>query len=437
MALADTIIEPPRLAAERTLLRVTTAGSVDDGKSTLIGRLLYDCQALARDQLEQVERASKRRGHARTDLSLVTDGLRAEREQGITIDVAWRYFATPGRRFVLADTPGHEQYTRNMVTGCSTADVAIVLVDARHGLKDQSRRHLAVAALLGVRTIVVSVNKMDLVGFDLARFEQIVVEARRAVARVNDATVIAVPISAIAGDNVVERSTRMAWYAGPPLLELLESLEPDDDARATPFRMAVQWVVRPQRDGFEDYRGFAGRIAAGTVRVGDPIRVHPSWREAQVARLEAGGRDVDQAMTGESVILHLDRDVDVSRGELLARADEPPPQLGRDLDADLVWLADVPARVRGHYRLKHGTRTQRAVLGEIAWLLDVSTLERSPARPLGPNDVSRVKLSVASPMAWDPYTQCRTTGSFVLIDEHSGDTVAAGMLRAPPVVPHD
>jgi len=416
---------------DRPALRVATAGSVDDGKSTLIGRLLHDSRSLARDQLEQVERASKKRGHARTDLSLVTDGLRAEREQGITIDVAWRYFATPNRRFVLSDTPGHVQYTRNMVTGCSTADVAVVLVDARTGLKDQSRRHLAVAALLGVHTIVVCVNKMDLVGFDGARFAEVAEEARRAVAMLGSARVVAVPISALRGDNVVERSPDMPFYAGPALLPLLEGLDGAEDATRAPARLPVQWVIRPQRAGFEEYRGYAGRLAAGTLRVGDAVRVLPAGKTATIARIEARGEDVLTIGAGASTIVHFDRDLDVSRGDLIVRADEPAPLVSGELVADIVWLSDEPARIRGAgYRLKHGTRTVRATIEDVSFRLDVTTLERSAAGVLSANDVARARVTVAPAIAWDPYERSRTTGSFVLIDETTGDTVAAGMLRA-------
>jgi sulfate adenylyltransferase large subunit len=411
---------------DRPALRVTTAGSVDDGKSTLIGRLLHDSRSLARDQLEQVERASKRRGRASADLSLVTDGLRAEREQGITIDVAWRYFATPARRFVLSDTPGHVQYTRNMVTGASTADVAVVLVDARHGLKDQSRRHLTVASLLGVETIVVAVNKMDLVGWDGARFDEVAAEAREAARRVGGARVVAVPISALDGDNVVERSTRMPFYVGPALLPLLEQIEGADHEQRAPTRLPVQWIVNG-----EDYRGYAGRVASGTIAVGDAVRVLPSGLAARVARIEAGGRDVDDVRAGESVIVHLDRDVDVSRGDVLVREGEAAPRVSGELEADLVWLADQPARVKGAaYRLKHGTRTVRATLDAVDFRLDMTSLDRLAApSELGPNDVARVRVTARPGIVWDPYEVSRGAGSFVLLDEATGDTVAAGMLR--------
>ena len=405
------------IAASRTVLRVATAGSVDDGKSTLIGRLLHDSKSLARDQLEQVERASKRRGHREADLSLVTDGLRAEREQGITIDVAWRYFQTANRRFILSDTPGHVQYTRNMVTGCSTADIAIVLVDARTGLKDQSRRHLAVAALVGVSTIIVAVNKMDLVGFAQSRFEAVEKEALAAAASISDVEVLAIPISALAGDNVVERSVNTPWYLGAPLLELLESL--DATNVVGPVRFPVQWIVRAP-----DVRGYAGRLASGELHVGDRVKVLPSGETAKVERIDVGA----SIEAGRSAVVFLDRDVDVARGDIIVRDDERAPRVSGALESDLVWLSDSAPRTAG-YLLKHGTRTVRAKIASVHSRLDVTTFARTPGGEIGPNEIARVSIEAAPAIAWDPYSVSRVTGSFILIDETTNDTVAAGMLR--------
>ena len=416
------------------LLRVCTAGSVDDGKSTLIGRLLYDSKSLARDQLEHIQQASRRRGHARADLSLVTDGLRAEREQGITIDVAWRHFHTPRRRFVLADTPGHEQYTRNMVTGCSVADVAIVLVDARHGLRIQSRRHALLAALLGVRHVVVCANKMDLVGWDPARFAAIrdgLTEFLRGHPRVS---VHAIPMSALSGENVVERGDSCAGYDGPGLLELLETLPVDRRARKTDLRLPIQWVIRPQGDGLEDYRGYAGRLASGTLERGEYVRVLPSGERARVVRIETSGRDVDRVEAGRSVIVHLDRDTDATRGDMLVPLDDASLHTGKRLAADLVWMHAAPSRVGGTYTLAHATRTVRTVLERVRSVLDVTTLESHESAELTVNGIGRVDLRASEALVWDEYDRIRGTGSLVLVDPVTGDTVAAGLLRA---VPHD
>ncbi len=413
-----------------TLLRVCTAGSVDDGKSTLIGRLLFDAKALMSDQLSQVEEASRRRGFARTELALVTDGLRAEREQGITIDVAWRYFSVPGRRFILADTPGHVQYTRNMVTGASTAEVALLLVDARQGLTEQSRRHLYLTTLLGVRHLVVAINKMDQVDFSFERFAEIreIIDAYLRQHTRGASSVVYVPVSALHGDNVVTRSDRSAFYQGPTLLEHLTQLDTVRDVADAPFRMPVQWIVRPQTEAHHDYRGIAGRIAAGTVRVGDAVTIHPSGKTTRVKALETSGASVEEARRGASVTVHLDDDVDVSRGDLLAAAPSPP-RVDRELTADLAWFARRPAESGKRYLLKHTTRTARATLVAVEHVVDVTSGEPLAKRDVDENDIARVTLKVAAPLVWEPYETDRTLGSALLVDETTHETLGGLMLR--------
>ena len=406
-----------------TLLRVATAGSVDDGKSTLLGRLLHDAKGVLADQLDAVAAASARRG-TEMDLSLLTDGLRAEREQGITIDVAYRYFATPRRAFVLADTPGHVQYTRNMVTGASTADVAVVLVDVRHGVTEQSRRHAAVAALLRVPHIVLVVNKMDLAGWERAAFDRVVASFRAWAAALGLADVPAVPVSALHGDNVVTPSPEAPWYAGPTLLELLESL--DVVPAPTQLRFPVQYVVRaPERE----FRGYAGRVAGGSVRAGDEVVVLPSGVRTSVATVETYDGPLDQADEGRSVVLRLTDDVDVARGDLLARAGSAPTPT-RCFDATVCWLAEEPLAAR-RYLLKHTTRTTKALV-DATGVLDLATARLLPASGVALNDIARVSVRTAEPVALDDYGVNRRTGAFVLIDEATGATVAAGMAGELP-----
>ncbi len=413
-----------------TLLRVCTAGSVDDGKSTLIGRLLFDAKALMSDQLTQVEEASRRRGFARTELALVTDGLRAEREQGITIDVAWRYFSVPGRRFILADTPGHVQYTRNMVTGASTAEAALLLVDARQGLTEQSRRHLYLTTLLGVRHLVVAINKMDQVAFSFERFAEIrdIIDAYLRDHTRGAASVVYVPVSALHGDNVVTRSGRTAYYQGPTLLEHLTLLDTVRDEAHAPFRLPVQWIVRPQTDAHHDYRGIAGRIAAGTVRVGDAITVHPSGKTSTVRALETSGGPVEEARRGASVTVHLEHDVDVSRGDVLAAA-ATPPRIGQDLVADLAWFSPRPAEAGKRYLLKHTTRTTKATLASVEHVIDVASGAALAKRDVEENDIARVAFKTAAPLVWEPYETDRILGSALLVDETTHETLGGLMLR--------
>ncbi len=407
------------------LLRVATAGSVDDGKSTLIGRLLYETKQVFEDQLEHVESVSRDRGDGYVNLALLTDGLRAEREQGITIDVAYRYFHTPKRKFILADTPGHEQYTRNMVTGASTADVALILVDARNGVIEQSRRHAIIASLLRIPHAVVCVNKMDLVDWDESVFDDVV----RAFASLPLDDVTFVPISALHGDNVVERSERMPWYAGPPLLQYLEELQVAGDRNLHDFRFPVQWVIRPMTDEHHDYRAYAGQVASGVVRPGDEVIVLPSGRRTRVAAIDTQGGELDEAFPPLSVALRLEDDVDVSRGDLITLVGEEPAQ-ARELEAMICWMHERPLEPRGRYRLKHTTRTVSARVEAIEARVDVNTLAEGAADQLGLNDIGRVRVRLGQPLFADPYERNRVTGSFILIDESTGDTAGAGMVLA-------
>jgi sulfate adenylyltransferase large subunit len=409
------------------LLRLATAGSVDDGKSTLIGRLLYDSKSILADQLEQVEEASRRRGGNGLDLSLLTDGLRAEREQGITIDVAYRYFATPARTFVIADTPGHVQYTRNMVTGASTADLAVILVDARKGVLEQSKRHAFISSLLGIRHLVVAVNKMDLVGFSEEVFDAIVTEFSCFARNLGPHEATFIPISALHGDNVVERSAAMDWYAGPALLEHLERVEVAGEHDGGGLRFPVQWVIR---DGVSDYRGYAGQVAGGRVRPGDEVVVLPAGIATTVASIDTYDGPLAEAFGPMSVTLRLADEVDVSRGNLIC-APDARPTLDRELEADVCWMADAPLRPRGRYLLKHTTTTVRAIVDDVADRVDIQTLDRDAAPgELALNEIGRVRLRTSRPLAFDAYADNRATGSFILIDEATNDTVGAGMIAA-------
>jgi bifunctional enzyme CysN/CysC len=417
------------LDAPPELLRVVTAGSVDDGKSTLIGRLLHDTKSILDDQLDAVEHTSRERGDVRLDLALLTDGLRAEREQGITIDVAYRFFTTPRRSFILADTPGHVRYTRNMVTGASTADLAIVLIDARQGVVEQSKRHAFIASLLRVPHVVACVNKMDLVDWDRATFEAIVADLGRFARRVGLPAGEGIPISALNGDNVVGRSDAAPWYAGPPLLEYLESVDVAADRQVfDAARLPVQWVVRPHDDAHHDYRGHAGQVAAGALRVGDDVVVLPEGARSRVAGLDTFDGPIEEAFAPMSVTVLLEHDLDVSRGDMICAADSPA-RIARDLRADVCWLDDTSARPAGRYLLKHTTRTTRAELTRIEHRVDVDSLRTEPdPRTLALNDIGRIALRTAAPLAVDRYADNRSTGSFILIDESSNATVAAGMI---------
>jgi sulfate adenylyltransferase subunit 1 len=425
--------------AGASLLRVATAGSVDDGKSTLIGRLLYDAKAVLADQLAHVEDASRRRGYAEADLALLVDGLRAEREQGITIDVAYRYFATSRRSFVLADTPGHVQYTRNMVTGASTADVAIVLVDARAGLVEQSRRHATIAGLLGVRHVVLAVNKMDLVDFSEDVFDAVLREFAELAVDRGIPYWSAVPLSALHGDNVVDRSLRMPWYAGPPLLELLETLQPSRSAGAAEAgngskapvgaRFPVQLVVRPRSAAHPDYRGYAGRVALGTFRQGDPVTVLPSGRTSTVTGIDTPDGELQAATAGRSVILRLADDIDISRGDVLIGPGRAPT-VTRELTARVCWLSENPLTPGSRWRVRQGTRDVRAIVAEVSERLEVVSGRWEPAGELRLNDIGSVTLRFTEPLIVDAYMDSRKTGGLLLVEEVSGATAGAGMVAS-------
>ncbi|MFD7896456.1 sulfate adenylyltransferase subunit 1 [Streptomyces sp. NPDC059743] len=415
-----------RLSAT-TLLRFATAGSVDDGKSTLVGRLLHDSKSVLTDQLEAVEHASRSRGQDAPDLALLTDGLRAEREQGITIDVAYRYFATPRRRFILADTPGHVQYTRNMVTGASTAELAVVLVDARNGVVEQTRRHAAVAALLRVPHVVLAVNKMDLAGYAEPVFAAIAEEFTAYAASLGVREITAIPISALAGDNVVEPSAHMDWYGGPTVLEHLETVPVSSDLASSPARFPVQYVIRPQTAEHPDYRGYAGQIASGVLRVGEAVTVLPSGRTSTIEGIDALGESVDIAWAPQSVTVRLADDIDISRGDLIAPSTGAPATT-RDVTATVCHVADAPLVVGQRVLLKHTTRTVKAIVKDIPSRLTLDDLSQHPdPGKLVANDIGRVRVRTAEPLALDAYADSRGTGSFLLIDPADGTTLTAGM----------
>ena len=414
------------------LLRFATAGSVDDGKSTLIGRLLFDSKAIFDDQLEAVERSSIAMGADYTNLALLTDGLRAEREQGITIDVAYRYFATPRRKFIIADTPGHIQYTRNMVTGASTADLALVLVDARKGLVEQSRRHAFLASLLRIPHLVLCVNKMDLVDWSEERFEEIKAEFRDFASKLDITDLSFVPVSALHGDNVVTRSEHTPWYTGSSLLHHLEEVHIASDRNLIDTRFPVQYVIRPHSDDFHDYRGYAGTVAGGVVKPGDEVMVLPSGFTSTVAAVETMDGPLDEASTGQSVTIRLTDEIDVSRGDMICRPGNQP-HVGQDIDAMVCWMSEVvPLQARDKLVIKHTTRTARALVKHVQYRLDVNTLHRDDvADSLTLNEIGRVQLRTTLPFFYDEYRRNRTTGSFILIDETTNTTVGAGMILGP------
>ncbi|GAA5700041.1 sulfate adenylyltransferase subunit 1 [Streptomyces avermitilis] len=411
-----------------TLLRFATAGSVDDGKSTLVGRLLHDSKSVLTDQLEAVEQVSRSRGQDAPDLALLTDGLRAEREQGITIDVAYRYFATARRRFILADTPGHVQYTRNMVTGASTADLAVVLVDARNGVIEQTRRHAAVAALLRVPHVVLAVNKMDLVEYKESVFAAIAEKFTAYASELGVPEITAIPISALAGDNVVDASANMDWYGGPTVLEHLETVPVSHDLAHCHARLPVQYVIRPQTAEHPDYRGYAGQIAAGTFCVGSEVTVLPSGRTSKIAGIDLLGTPVDVAWTPQSVTLLLEDDIDISRGDLLVPSKDAPATT-QDVEATVCHVADAPLTVGHRVLLKHGTRTVKAIVKDIPSRLTLDDLSLHPhPGQLVANDIGRVKIRTAEPLPLDSYADSRRTGAFILIDPADGTTLTAGMV---------
>lgn len=413
-----------------TLLRLATAGSVDDGKSTLVGRLLYDSKSVLADQFDAVEQVSRDRGLESADLALLTDGLRSEREQGITIDVAYRYFATAERSFILADCPGHVQYTRNTVTGASTADVVVLLVDVRKGVQEQTRRHLAVASLLRVPHVLVVVNKIDLVDYDEATYDRVAAQVQETASSLGLSDVTTVPVSALVGDNVVEPSGRMPWYAGPTVLGLLERIEPVGAPHSEPLRFPVQLVIRPQSaadERFRDYRGYAGQIASGLVRVGDPVTVLPSGRTSTVAGIDTADGELSEAFAPQSVTLRLNDDVDISRGDLVVTS-RSVPTVTQDVEGTVAWLAEHRLVPRTKVLLKHGTRTVQAMVQAIGGRLDLDEARLRAADALELNDIGHVSLRLASGIAAEEYLHSRAGGSFLLVDAHEGTTLAAGMV---------
>ncbi|MBV9292022.1 MAG: sulfate adenylyltransferase subunit CysN [Frankiales bacterium] len=413
------------------LLRFATAGSVDDGKSTLIGRLLYDTKSIFEDQLESIERTSRDRGDEQTNLALLTDGLRAEREQGITIDVAYRYFATPKRKFIIADTPGHIQYTRNMVTGASTANLALILIDARQGIVEQSRRHAFIASLLRVPHLVLCVNKMDLVDYDEAVFERIRNEFRQFATKLDIGDLTFIPISALLGDNVVHRSANMPWYDGTSLLHHLEEVHIASDRNLIDARFPVQYVIRPQHQTnreLHDYRGYAGQVAGGVLKPGDDVVVLPSGMATRIESIDTADGPVEEAFAPMSVTVRLTDDVDVSRGDMICRPHNQP-RVTQDVPAMVCWLSEQPLSVRGMYAVKHTTRNVRAQVRDLEYRIDVNTLHRDEtADSLSLNEIGRVLLRTTQPLFVDEYRRNRITGSFLLIDESTGATVGAGMI---------
>lgn len=410
------------------LLRFTTAGSVDDGKSTLIGRLLYDSKSIFEDQLEAIEKASVGKGEERVNLALLTDGLKAEREQGITIDVAYRYFATPKRKFIIADTPGHIQYTRNMVTGASTANLALILVDARNGIVEQTCRHSFIASLLQIPHIVFCINKMDLVNFDEKRFEEIKKELTAFTAKLEIKDVHFIPISALNGDNVVDRSKNTPWYMGPTLLYLLETIHIASDQNHVDCRFPVQYVVRPQSDKYHDYRGYAGRVAGGIFKPGDKVMVLPSGFSSKIKSIDTFNESLDEAFSPQSVTITLEDDVDISRGDMIVR-ESNVPEATQDIEAMVCWLNPKKINVGGKYAIKHTSRDVRCVVKEVKYKLNINTLHRiEDDKNIEMNDIARISIRTTAPLFIDKYTRNRNTGSFILIEEGTHETVGAGMI---------
>lgn len=410
------------------LLRFITAGSVDDGKSTLIGRLLHDSKSIFEDQLSAITKTSERRGGmGAVDLSLLTDGLQAEREQGITIDVAYRYFATPKRKFIIGDTPGHEQYTRNMVTAASTANLAIILIDARKGVLTQTRRHTFIASLVGVPHIVLAVNKMDMVGYSEETFDTICAEYRAFAAQLGLHEITFIPMSALNGDMVVERGDNLNWYQGSPLLELLENVVIDHDINTTDFRYPVQWVCRPQTQEYHDFRGYMGRIESGEIAVGDEITILPSGRTTKVKEIVTYDGNLQRAYAPQSVTLTLTDEIDISRGDMFVKS-ATMPQASKEFEAMLCWLSESPLDLSRKYIIKHTTRVVKCVFARLEYRVDVNTLEQHSSATLNMNDIARVAMKVQQPLVFDSYIKNRFTGSFIVIDEATNNTVAAGMI---------
>ena len=409
------------------LLRFTTAGSVDDGKSTLIGRLLYDSKAIFEDQMELLRETSKQRGEEGVNLALLTDGLRSEREQGITIDVAYRYFATPKRKFIIADTPGHIQYTRNMVTGASTANVATILIDARHGVIEQTKRHAFIASLLQIPHIIVCVNKMDLVDFSEEVFNKIVAEFEEISSKMLVKDVRYIPMSALLGDNVVNRSGNMPWFQGAPMLHTLETMHISSDINKVDARFPVQTVIRPQNESHRDYRGYAGRVSSGVLRPGDEITVMPSGFTSTIKTINLFEESLEEAHAPMSVSITLEDDIDISRGDMIVRSSNKP-EASQDIEVMLCWLNNTSAKPRAKYTIKHTSNDQKAMIKEVVYKIDINTLERVNDSELNMNDICKVKIRTTKPLMIDSYRENRTTGSIILVDDTTNETVAAGMI---------
>lgn len=411
------------------ILRFLTAGSVDDGKSTLIGRLLYDSKNILIDQMEALERSTKNREDGSVDLALLTDGLRAEREQGITIDVAYKYFSTPKRKFIIADAPGHIQYTRNMVTGASNADLIIILIDARNGVIEQTKRHSIIASLLNIPHVMVAINKMDLVDFSQTRFEEIKTEYQKVAKALDLKGVEFIPISALKGDNIVDKSTQMDWYQGGSLLERLETVELQSSVNLSNARFPVQLVLRPQTEEYHDYRGYAGKVESGIFKKGDKVKVYPSGIDATILAVEVGNKEVNEIFAPQSAVIHLEEDVDISRGSLIAKEDDLL-KVSNEIEATICWMDERPLTVGGRYLLQHNTRIVNAIVKEIKERIDVNTLERySNVTSVSLNEVVTVSLKTSAPLFYDSYKELRETGSAILIDQTSLVTVAAVLLK--------
>jgi sulfate adenylyltransferase subunit 1 len=410
------------------LLRFTTAGSVDDGKSTLIGRLLYDSKSIFEDQLEAIESTSKQKGHDGVDLALFTDGLRDEREQGITIDVAYRYFTTPKRKFIIADTPGHIQYTRNMITGASTANAALILVDARHGVIEQTKRHSFIASLLQIPHIIVCINKMDLVEYKEETYNDVIRQFEEFSSKLLVKDVRFIPMSALDGDNVVNRSTNMDWYQGAPLLHTLETMHISSDINKVDMRFPVQTVIRPQSEEHRDYRGYAGRLASGILRPGDEVTVMPSGFTSKVKTVELANQALEEAFAPMSVTVELEDDIDISRGDMIVRSNNKP-EASQDIEIMLCWLNNTPMQPGAKYSVRHTSNEQKAMIKEILYKIDINTLDRNTDdKSIAMNEIAKVRLRTTKPLMTDPYRENRTTGSLILVNESTNETVAAGMI---------
>ena len=412
------------------LLRFITAGSVDDGKSTLIGRLLYDSKNILIDQLEALEKSTKNRTDGSVDLALLTDGLRAEREQGITIDVAYRYFSTPKRKFIIADAPGHVQYTRNMITGASNTSLIIILIDARHGVVEQTRRHSIIASLMKIPHVVVAINKMDLVDFSQDRYNNLVIEYAEVAKQLGLKDVTYIPISAIQGDNIVDKSVLTPWYDGKALLEFLEDIEIENDINHVNARFQVQYVIRPQTDELHDYRGYAGEVISGVYKKGDKIKLLPAGIASSISKLEVGGKEVDEVFAPQAVVIQLSDDIDISRGDTIVKADDLP-QIGNEIEALLCWMDEKPLQPGNKYLLQHNSRLVKAVVRNIEYKLDVNTLQQQPVEAaVKLNEVVKVTIRTASPLVYDSYEKLSANGCAVLIDETSNSTVAAVLIKS-------